>query len=371
MTAGAAAIRGRPTDAILKHVRALATDKRAADRLVAMLLEDAPIYAGRRTDEVEQLRAAILGAFARHELPAQALPFVLEELESGGNPQTVAAAAAALRSARQVPSQAAALLIRAVDRFANADDCVDASHPDGEQPTTLLSELLRTLAWLGPRAAEVRGALQAVADRHARSFSDTVRSEMGRALASLAPARSAEACCCHPETVATGGTPAGVVPPSDLVLQDQDGELTTFGAFFGGRPGVVTFFYTRCMVPEKCSLTITKLARLQHSIASRGLRDRISVAAITYDPEFDLPPRLRADGIDRGMTFDGRNRLLRAPQGIDPLRRYFDLHVGFGAVTVNRHRLELFVLGKDAQIDASFTRMQWDEEKILAALPSS
>jgi cytochrome oxidase Cu insertion factor (SCO1/SenC/PrrC family) len=131
---------------------------------------------------------------------------------------------------------------------------------------------------------------------------------------------------------------------------------------------VVTFFYTRCMVPEKCSLTITKLARLQREVAAASPGIRLNIAAITYDPAFGTRSRLRAYGLDRDMVFARRNCLPRAPQGIEPLQRYFDLQVGFGAATVNRHRVELFVLGPKAEIAASFTRMQWDEQRIFATL---
>ena len=65
------------------------------------------------------------------------------------------------------------------------------------------------------------------------------------------------------------------------------------------------------MNPNKCSLTITKLARLQKRIGEEGLQGRVNVAAFTYDPAFDRPARLHAYGADRGMSFDDRNRLLR------------------------------------------------------------
>lgn len=357
---------------VLEYVRGLAGREHAADRLVQLLWERASIYAGRRTDEVDQLRAIILGAFERLGLPHEAVPFVLEELESGGNPQTVAAAARALRNAGEVPSQAVELLLRAIDRFAAADDILEASDPACAEPTTLLLELLHTLVRLAPHAAGgSREALRSVMDRSGPVFSDDVRAALDSAFAALPTKQPAPACCCGQEAGAVGSDPVIVAPsppPHEVVLQDQDGELTTFGSFLVGRPSVVAFFYTRCMVPEKCSLTITKLARLQRTIAAGPLADRINIAAITYDPAFDLPSRMRAYGLDRGMAFDRQNRLLRAPHGIEPLQRYFDLQVGFGATTVNRHRLELFVLGRKAKIAASFTRMQWDEQKIFSTL---
>jgi cytochrome oxidase Cu insertion factor (SCO1/SenC/PrrC family) len=356
---------------VLEYVRGLA-GPHAGDRLVELLSERAPIYAGLRTDEVDRLRAVILSAFERRGLPREAVLFVLEELESGGNPQTVAAAARALRHAGEVPSQAVNLLLCAVDRFAAADDILEASDLACAEPTTLLLELLHTLVRLAPHAADgSREALRSVIDRSGPVFSDDVRAALDSALAALPPKKSTPACCGDQETVAVGSDPVIVAPspaPNEVVLQDQDGELTTFGSFLVGRPSVVTFFYTRCMVPEKCSLTITKLARLQQQLTAGALADRINIAAITYDPAFDLPSRMRAYGLDRGMVLDRQNRLLRAPHGIEPLQRYFDLQVGFGATTVNRHRLELFVLGRKAEIAASFTRMQWDEQKIFSTL---
>jgi protein SCO1/2 len=68
------------------------------------------------------------------------------------------------------------------------------------------------------------------------------------------------------------------------------------------------------------------------------------------------------------MTFDQHNRLLRAPRDMATLQDWFGLQVGFGPVTVNRHRLELFVLDRIGRIAASYTRIQWDEKKILETL---
>ncbi len=110
-----------------------------------------------------------------------------------------------------------------------------------------------------------------------------------------------------------------------IIFEDQDGEHVRFADFFYGQPSVVVFFYTRCTNPLKCSLTITKLARLQKLLAERRLDGRICTAAITYDPKFDLAERLRGYGDSRGVRMDGDNRLLRAVEGIEPLRKYFRL----------------------------------------------
>jgi cytochrome oxidase Cu insertion factor (SCO1/SenC/PrrC family) len=59
---------------------------------------------------------------------------------------------------------------------------------------------------------------------------------------------------------------------SQIELQNQDGIRASFGQIFGGRTSVIVFFYTRCMNPDKCSRTISKLARV-HRLIGQNLAD--------------------------------------------------------------------------------------------------
>ena len=150
------------------------------------------------------------------------------------------------------------------------------------------------------------------------------------------------------------------------MLEDQDGTRLTFSEAFLGRPTALAFFYTRCMNPEKCSLTVTKLARLAHRLVVEDVDG--NVAGISYDPGFDRPARLKTYGRDRGMAFSPRCSLLRTVGPFDPLKDAFDLGVGFGPVTVNRHRIDLVVLDAGLGVAARFERRLWQEDQVLAAL---
>ena len=68
------------------------------------------------------------------------------------------------------------------------------------------------------------------------------------------------------------------------------------------------------------------------------------------------------------MSFSARCRLLRTVGPFDPLRDAFDLGVGFGPVTVNRHRLDLVVLDASLGVAERFERRLWHEETVLDAL---
>ena len=137
---------------------------------------------------------------------------------------------------------------------------------------------------------------------------------------------------------------------------------SSFAEAFPSRPTALAFFYTRCTNPDKCSLTVTRLARLAQRVAADKLD--ANVAGISYDPGWDNPGRLRRYGSDRGMRFSPRCTLLRTVGAFDPLIEAFELGVGFGPVTVNRHRLDLVVLDRELGVVQHFERRLWSEETV-------
>ena len=149
-----------------------------------------------------------------------------------------------------------------------------------------------------------------------------------------------------------------------LELEDQDGHTVRFGEFFPGKPSVVAFFYTRCDNVRKCSLTVTRMAALQRELAARGLAGQVHLAAITYDPLFDLPARMRAYGRERGVAFGANVRFFRVKEGFEDVRAAFDLGVNYIGAIVNRHRIELSVLDRNGRLAASFTRFTWSERDV-------
>jgi protein SCO1/2 len=157
----------------------------------------------------------------------------------------------------------------------------------------------------------------------------------------------------------------GSEPIESITFQDHKGELITFKEFFQGQPTIVVFFYTRCGNPMKCSLTVTKLARIQKLLEAQGLADLIYTAAITYDPAFDLPERLRVYGQDRGVRMDAHHRMLRATDDNDALCRHFELGVNFVESLVNRHRIEAYILDAGGRIAVSFERIHWEEQQVV------
>jgi protein SCO1 len=295
-----------------------------AEALLALLPEQHPLYRGRSANETTRIRGFLLAAFEQQGLPDEALPYVLEELESGHHPYLVAAAARALRG-RRVDRTFEPLLEKARQniRYRDAPLTFESYRPRWpvEHPTTALEEIRTTLD------------------------------------------RAAGECC------SLRFPPHRTVTHADLTIEfeDQNGRTGRLATFLQGKLSVVAFFYTRCDNPQKCSLTVAQLARLQSAVDAGSLRGQVRIAAITYDPQYDLPPRMKAFGEARGIRFADDVRFLRTLD-LDRLCAAFDLGVNFIGSLVNRHRIELYVLDRRGRIVAPFTRMQWEVEVVLAEL---
>lgn len=83
-------------------------------------------------------------------------------------------------------------------------------------------------------------------------------------------------------------------PLPDLQLLDAAGQATSLRALLAGdeRTWIVDFVYTRCQTV--CSALGGVFQQLQQRIDERGLRGRVGLLTISFDPERDDPPALQA-----------------------------------------------------------------------------
>lgn len=379
MSAKLAAVASAPSEVMFSAlVEALVADPGRHDELSALLQEDHPLYAGRGTTAIVRMRGWVLLALSRIGLSHHDLLPVLGELDTGTNPYVVAAAARALRSHAAPTAAFAPFVLRALTNLRYQDEPLSFEQYGGyavsNEGTSAVRELLETLVWLGAHARDILPQLEALcADQTA--FSSRMWHEVDRARAAVraASGRGTEArdACCAPAAALDGTrwwpfrSRVDRVAIEHTAFEDQDGAVLSFRDFFVGQPSVVVFFYTRCDNPLKCSLSITKLGRVQRLLAARGVTGQVHTAGITYDPGFDLPHRLRAYGRDRGLQLNAANRLLRAADGIDAVRQYFALRVNFVGSLVNWHRTEAYVLDAEGRIAAAFERLLWDEQRLV------
>ncbi|AKF04037.1 SCO family protein [Sandaracinus amylolyticus] len=315
-----------------------------ADRGTAFLLslldEAASVHEGRGTRQVTRIRGYVLLALARRGTPEEALPYVLEELESGRDAYLVAAAARAVVGLARPSAALAEPLRSALRNIRQRDDALDLDRYqiEGALPrfTTACEEIERALADLAARAADPPD----------------------------------DGCCRAPSAMRDERDVARDPTRLDGIrATDQSGAELDLGAHLRGAVSIVAFFYTRCENPNKCSLTISRLAGLQRALRAAGLGESVRVSAISYDPSHDTPALLKTYGASRGFVFDGSNRFLRVdPERFDEVARHLRLGVGYAGSIVNRHRIELYVLDARGRVVASFQRLRWDDAEVLACV---
>lgn len=345
-----------------------ATD--AQNALLESLDERAAVYDGLDRAAAERLRGSVLSRFADAGLPAEALPLILEELDSGDSPYGIAAAAQALAGwSPPFPSRIAVALMAAADRLLYADDAIAFAPEatDAARRTTVLTEIFTALGRCASDAAPVLPRLTEIAAMSPRPFSAGVARALDGAV--IAIGRAGASCCCsppEPQDAPAAALAPGATALADLKLQDQHGHIAPFASVFDRPVNLVAFFYTRCMNPTKCSATIETLAGVQAALGPRAETCRIG--ALSYDPVFDTPARLESYGLDRGIGARSPVRLLRSVDGIEPLIAAFDLAVGYGETTVNRHRVEVFLIDRDGVILASILRRRFTVEDVLSLI---
>jgi protein SCO1 len=338
------------------------------DGLAGLLREDHPIHAGRSTRATAEVRARALVALAEGGTPAAALPYVVEELENGDEPVLVAAAARAVRGVDPPDIGLAGPLVAALTNAVGNDDVValdgrDRSWPPA-QPTTAVREVLAALRGLGPGC----GAREALAEVRASRGHLLAPEALADLDATIAAMAGEPTCCGHHAPLALSHEPppdAGPLP-ADILVEDQDGQRVRLTDHLSRAPTVLAMFYTRCANPRKCSLTITSLAAVARDLAAAGRLGDVQVAALSYDPGYDTPARLRRYGLDRGLPFGPAVRMFRAVDGQDRLREQLELHVGYAGSVVNRHAVELYLLDRSARPVRVWSRRRWAPADVLS-----
>lgn len=238
--------------------------------------------------------------------------------------------------------------------------------------STALLEVLDTLAWLGPQARHVVPELDTLSSTFSKRFSPRVRAAILRCVETLRPsaAESPKVCCCGSAPLTDSGAPirGKDLDIASVELEDQDGCRFEWHQFFKGKPSVVAFFYTTCMNPRKCALTIYNLVGIHQRLSDAGLDDQIRIAAITYDPQRDTPAVLRQYGESKGVRFGADCKMMRALDQFDDVVNAFELGVNYIGNQVNDHRVELYLLDYEGKIAHAFLRLQANPEHVMAEL---
>jgi len=151
----------------------------------------------------------------------------------------------------------------------------------------------------------------------------------------------------------------------EFTLIDQNGELLSVERL-RGKAFVMNFIFTRCPDPTMCSLSTSKMARLQKMATKAGI-ENVAFISVTLDPEYDTPAVLKQYGRSYGID-DANFHLATGPKGaVEALTK------GLGVTSMKNdetilHSLATSLVGPDGTILLRSERSDWSPDAFLEKL---
>ena len=158
-------------------------------------------------------------------------------------------------------------------------------------------------------------------------------------------------------------------------LTNQDGQPVTLSTF-KGKTLALTFIYARCPLPEYCIKMSANFSDLAHLIAKDAeLKDKVKLLSISFDPENDIPEKLRSYGIgylgnDPNTKFDIWQLAVGEDSEVRKLADFFDLkyEVDENDRTLINHSLRTAVISPEGKVTKIFSGGNWTPDDLLKAI---
>jgi len=364
-------------DAVRAHA---ATAGDLAETLSELLGHQAAIYQDRDKWQVLRLRAYLFVTLGEIGLPDSALPMLVDALAYVDERMSAVEFGAAVRAVGTLGPRArrfAPYLLSTVgERFAEEEFSLDRYELEfpREEATTVQIEAMRALGAIGDRGDhEVMTVLRTVAaNRGPISLDSRMVAAAGEALRRIEVRRHAPGSGGPTRAVTVPLVTPWIVPVRRQPLRNLDIPLTDHDERdhvlrdLVDRPVLLTFFYSRCQNAGKCSTTVSRLARLQRELAEGGIEGDVRLLAITFEPQFDTPMRIKRYAVTRGLELGDRALGVRLDPGqqsrlVEELRT----PVGYNAGWVSSHGVEAVLLDAQGRLVRKYVNLAWDNDLVL------
>lgn len=159
------------------------------------------------------------------------------------------------------------------------------------------------------------------------------------------------------------------VPPENFPsfeLTNQEDKTVQLKDFEGKRV-LLTFFFTRCPMPNMCPLLSHKVAQIQERIPEES-KNQIALLSVSFDPEYDTPEVLKEYGLQYGADFSNWHFLTGPKEIIDRMTENANLFYEKTNEGFFGHNIRTLVLGEKGQVLKAFNGTGWQVEAVLDAL---
>ena len=155
----------------------------------------------------------------------------------------------------------------------------------------------------------------------------------------------------------------------NFTLRNQDNrEIHTQN--YRGRTLLLTFIYTRCPVPDYCTLMSDNFAQIDRALSQDpGLYEKTHLLSISIDPSYDTPGVLRSYGAAhteryQNETFAHWEFAGGTTEQVKKIAEYFGLTY-FPEKDQIIHALRTVIVGPDGKIVKIYTGNDWKPEEII------
>lgn len=158
----------------------------------------------------------------------------------------------------------------------------------------------------------------------------------------------------------------------DFPLINQDGKRIHLQQY-KGRALLLTFIYTRCPLPEYCTLMSNQFAEIDKELQKNpALYDRTHLLTVSFDPEHDTPAVLRSYGAAHtgqftSETFAHWEFATGSQQEVHDIAQFFGLRY-FQDTDQIVHSLRTAIIAPDGRIWKIYNGNEWKPDEALRDL---
>ena len=180
-----------------------------------------------------------------------------------------------------------------------------------------------------------------------------------------------------PTTVVPGEPKPGDEIP-DFQLINQDGKRVRLSQYKGGAIAL-TFIYTRCPMPDQCTLMSTNFAAVDKALQGQpDVYAKTHLLTISFDPDYDTPKVMRSYGASHtgkysAETFQHWEFLTGSADEVKGIAQFFGLryfHDDSSGEEQVIHSLRTAVIGPDGKLVKLYRGNEWKPEQIVDDLVS-
>lgn len=160
----------------------------------------------------------------------------------------------------------------------------------------------------------------------------------------------------------------------DLSLVNQDGKRINLQQY-RGRALLVTFIYTRCPLPDYCTLMSNNFAEIRRELdKSPELRAGAHLLSITLDPAYDTPKVLRSYGAAHTNNYENEKFehwefATGTPEEIQRAANFFGMSYKQEGDEIV-HSLRTALIAPDGKLHKMYRGNEWKPAEVLRDLQS-